>query len=393
MKAIVHVDADAFFASVAQVMHPELRGRPVITGAERGVAIAVSYEAKAFGIKRGMLVHEARRLCPELIAVTGDYESYGIFSQNMFAIMRRFTPQVEEYSIDEAFADLTGLRRLYRCSYPEIAHRMKETIERELGLTVSVGLASTKGLAKLASKHRKPSGFVVVSARDIEGFLQRMPLIKVWGLGERSVALLNKYGVHTVLEFIRQPVGFAKRFLGKIGVELWQELSGTSVHEVDSRAKTTYASISKFKTFAPPPSVDPDFVFAHLLRNLERASFKMRRFHLATSKLLIVLRRQEFIDDALEITLSRRSASVLDFTAPVRQHFDRLFKPRTPYRATGVVLYDLTEDRRIQLGLFEDPTHMVKLRRVDAAVDALNRHFGRQTVHLAGSLGLPLIQY
>ena len=388
-KAIVHIDADAFFASVSQVIHPELAGKPVVTGANRGVAIAVSYEAKAKGVKRGMLVHEARKLCPGLVAVTDDFESYGLFSQKMFAIIKRFTPQVEEHSIDEAFADLTGLRRLYRKSYPQIALDMKETIERELGLTVSVGLSCTKGLAKLASKYNKPSGFVPVPGRQLEDFLKDIQLDQVWGFGTKSVALLNKHGIRTVLEFVSRPQSFAKKLFGKVGDELWKELSGTSVNEVCSIKKSSYASISKFKTFSPP-STSPEYVFAHLLRNLERASAKMRRFDLATRKFFIVLRRQSFVDDVLEITLSRFTRAILDLVKPVKERFDKLFKSRTPYRATGVILCELKEDKHVQLNIFEDPVKMIKARQIDNAVDAINRQFGRQTVHLGDTL--PVMQ-
>lgn len=119
------------------------------------MATAVSYEAKAKGIKRGMLIHEIKKLCPDAVFINSDYEKYSLFSVRMFEILRRFSPQVEEYSIDEAFVDLTGLRRVYHCSYDEIGMRIKETIKKELGITVSVGISLTKVLAKVASKHKK----------------------------------------------------------------------------------------------------------------------------------------------------------------------------------------------------------------------------------------------
>jgi len=384
-QAILHIDADAFFASVEQVVHPELKGKPIITGAERGMVIALSYEAKAFGVKRGMRVGEARKLCPGLISVPSDYETYGLFSKRMFEIVRRFTPQVEEYSIDEAFADLSGLRRLHHCSYPEMARQMKEAVEKELGLSVSVGLSLSKSLAKLASKFCKPSGLTCVPGRELEIFLVQNSIDKVWGFGKNSVALLHKQGIQTVLDFIKRPHGFAKKLFGKIGSELWHELSGTSVYAVDSMEKTSYQSISKFKTFSPS-TTDPDYLFAHLLRNLERALSKMRRFHLATRRLVMILRSHDFVDDVLEITLSRYATAVLDLVGPVRDNFDQFFKEGKTYRASGVVLCDLKDDRKIQLNIFEDPVRMVKAQRLDSAVDALNRQFGRQAVHLADSL-------
>ena len=157
-RAIVHIDGDAFFTSCEEAIHPELRGKPLITGGERGIVACASYAAKRIGIKRGVPLHEARKICPGLIILPSDYETYSLFSRRMFVIMRRFTPDVEEYSIDEAFSDITGMRRALHSSYEDIALQMKKTIERELGITVSVGLSITKVLAKVASKHQKTSG-------------------------------------------------------------------------------------------------------------------------------------------------------------------------------------------------------------------------------------------
>jgi len=138
-RAIMHIDADAFFASCEQAIHPELKGKPVITGKERGIVAAASYEAKNRGVERGMRLFEAKKVCPDVIMLPSDYETYSLFSVRMFEILRRFSPVVEEYSIDEAFVDLTGLRRLYHSSYKDIAFKIQEEVEKELGITVSVG--------------------------------------------------------------------------------------------------------------------------------------------------------------------------------------------------------------------------------------------------------------
>src|ERR687885_763296 len=142
-RAIVHIDGDAFFASCEQSRRPQLQGKPVVTGKERGIAASMSYEAKACGVKRGMRLFEVKRLCPDAIILPSDYETYSLYSKRLFAIIRRFTPDVEEYSIDEAFADLTGLRRPLRMSYEEMAQKIKHDLDAELGYTFSVGLAPT----------------------------------------------------------------------------------------------------------------------------------------------------------------------------------------------------------------------------------------------------------
>src|SRR5512139_4058253 len=161
-RAILHLDADAFFASCEQAIHPELKGRPVITGKERGIVAAASYEAKARGVSRGVRLSEVKKLCPDAVILPSDYETYSLFSVRMFEILRRFSPDVEEYSIDEAFVDLTGLRRSFHGPYESIARQMQESVEQELGIPVSVGVSVSKVLAKIASKHGKPHGIIVI---------------------------------------------------------------------------------------------------------------------------------------------------------------------------------------------------------------------------------------
>jgi len=143
-RAILHIDGDAFFASVEQARDPKLKDKPVIIGRERGIAASMSYEAKARGVTRGMPIGQIKQVCPDAIILPSDYEAYSLLSKRLFEIVRRFTPDVEEYSIDECFADLTGLRRILRGKYDDIAWRIKETLDAELGFTFSVGLASTK---------------------------------------------------------------------------------------------------------------------------------------------------------------------------------------------------------------------------------------------------------
>ncbi len=143
-RAILHIDGDAFFASCEQANNPALRGKPVITGKERGIVASMSYEAKAKGVKPAMRLFEVKKLCPDAILLPSDYETYSLLSKRLFSIVRRYTPEVEEYGIDECFADLTGLRRALRMNYIDIARRIKSDLDTELGFTFSVGLAPNK---------------------------------------------------------------------------------------------------------------------------------------------------------------------------------------------------------------------------------------------------------
>lgn len=383
-RAIVHIDGDAFFASCEQAMHPEWKGKPVVTGKERGIVAAASYEARAKGVKRGVALWDVKKLCPDAIIVPSDYETYSLFSKRMFEIMRRFTPLVEEYSIDEAFAEITGLRRPLRGSYEDIALRMKTAIEAELGITVSVGLSVSKTLAKIASDFKKPSGFTRISGRDIPGFLARQKPVDVWGIGPRTAAYCHTLGMRTALDFASKNEAFVRAHFPKPQFETWQELNGDVVYDVVVEEKSTYASIGKTKTFTPP-STDKAYVFGQLLKNVENACIKARRHALAAKGAVLFLKKQDFRHVGVEITFTRPTAYPIDIVGAVRQAFEGLFRPKTEYRATGVVLIGLAADGAMQASLFEPPFRVERTRRLYEAVDALAARYGKHAVHLAGS--------
>lgn len=386
-RAIIHLDADAFFASVEQALVPALRGKPLATGRERGIIACANYAAKAAGVKRGVPLHLARILCPTLILVPSDYESYSLFSKRMFNIMRTFTPLVEEYSIDEAFADITGMRRVFRSSYEDIARRMKAQVQRELGITVSVGLSASKSLAKLCSKFRKPDGFTAVSGRHIHLLLARTPLEKVWGFGPNTVSLLQKHGLVTALDYVQRPEGWAAKLLHKPGREIWHELRGNAIWEVRPEEKTDYATIIKSKTFSPP-SRDRELVFAKLVRNVEAALAKARRFRLRPRVMAVVLRHQDFRHDGLEARLSRATAATLELLPLVRHLYEQVVRDGAEYRATMFILGNLERDVAEQFELFEDRPRLDQVQQLTQAVDAINQRFGRHAIGSGTALAL-----
>lgn len=384
-RAILHLDADAFFASCEQAIQPELRGRPVITGKERGIVAAASYEAKARGVERGMRLFDVKKVCPDAVLLPSDYETYSLFSVRMFEILRRFSPDVEEYSIDEAFVDLTGLRRRFHGSYGLIAREIQETIKRELGITVSIGVSVSKVLAKIGSKHKKPEGLTIIPGRDIHLYLQNLPVGKVWGIGPNTAALLAKFGIKTALDFARLDETFISKHLSKPFKEIWHELNGRSVYPVIPEAKSSYQSISKVKTFTPP-SMDEDFIFAQLSKNLENACIKARRYRLAAGRLIVLLRRQDFRDMGVEMKLIRPTAYPAELFGPLREGFSSIYRPGTLYRQTGVVLAGLTADSAVQFTLFDDTARIEKMARIYSAVDELSQRFGKHAVQHAASL-------
>lgn len=386
-KAILHIDGDAFFASCEQAIHPEYRGRAVVTGKERGIAAAFSYEAKRAGVTRGMRLFEVRKVCPEAIIVPSDYESYSLFSKRMFEILRRFTPTVEEYSIDEGFADLTGLRRPSNMSYPEIAEKIKYQVETELGISVSVGVSLSKTLAKAASNFRKPSGLTVVAARFVHILLEKIPIGEIWGIGPATTAYLQKFGIKTAYDFAKKSEDFVKKHLTKPGVETWQELNGQYIYQVDTNEKESYQSISKVKTFTPPSS-DISFIYAMLIRNLESACIKARRYNLTAKKVYIILRTQDFATAGFEVKLNRASVYPTEIAPLIKPVFEKVLDNKKLYRQTGIVLADLITNEKIQYSLFDDPLKVEKVKSVFLAVDELSARFGKHTISLGSTLAV-----
>jgi len=383
-RAIAHIDGDAFFTSCEEAIHPELRGKPIIAGGERGIVACASYPAKKLGVKRGVPLHEARKICPGLIVLPSDYETYSLFSKRMFDIMRRFTPDVEEYSIDEAFSDITGMRRFWKASYEEIALNMKKAIEKELSITVSVGLSITKVLAKVASKHQKPAGMTVITGPDIASYLQDLPVEKIWGIGPATTHYLAKLGIRTALAFAQMSEKTVLKKFTKPGVEIWQELRGRSVYPVTTGEKTSYASISKTKTFAPPSS-NAEYLFAQLMRNMESACIKARRYSLAPNRIVVFLKKQDFHSVGSEAKLSRPCACPLEISEVIHELFDACYCPKDTYRTTGVVLLDLEADADTQYTLFDDPIQAEKIKDIYGVADELGQKFGKHTVHLGSS--------
>jgi DNA polymerase-4/DNA polymerase V len=384
-KAILHIDGDCFFASCEMALNPALKGKPLVIGQERGIASSLSYEAKALGVKRGMPLWQIKKICPHVIILPSDYETYSLFSKRLYNIVRRYTSAVEEYGIDECFADLTGMRRPLRMSYPEIAKKIKQDLDSELGMTFSIGLGPTKVLAKVASKHKKPSGLTIISGQDIEYYLRQTLVEKVWGIGQNTSALLNHRGIKTAYEFITTSEDWVKQNLTKPFYEIWQELRGIKVYDLATAEKHDYQSISKTKTFTPPSS-DKEYVFAQLSKNVENACIKVRRHGLAAKKVFFFLKNQQFKFQGAEIKLPKITTIPSEILSLIRPCFDKLWQGLGPYRATGIILSDLTNEKTGQLDLFGQAKKDQAMVMVYKNLDNLSAKYGKHTVFLGSSL-------
>lgn len=384
-RTILHVDGDGFFAGCEVAKNPSLKGKPVITGKERGIVSACTYEAKARGVKRGMRLHEVRALCPEAIILPSDYETYSLFSHRMYAIVRRYTPSVEEYGIDECFADISGMRRLHKMPYAQIAASIKRDLERELGMTFSLGLAATKVLAKIGSKWQKPSGLTAIPLREAHYYLARTPCESVWGIGANTAAYLASSGVRTALDLVKKDEAWVRARLSKPFLEIWRELQGEVALELDLEGKQSYQSISKTKTFTPP-SRDADFIFSQLSKNAENACIKARRWHLAAPRISFFLKTQDFKYHGCDIRLPYPSALPHDILREVRAAFPRVYKKGMLYRATGITLIDLVSDAAVQLDLFGSVQKSRSLQKVFESVDHISLRYGKHSIFLGSSM-------
>lgn len=356
-EAVLCLDGDAFFASVTQAVHPELKGKPIVTGYERGIATAVSYEARKLGIVRGMRCWEIAKQFPTVIIAHSDYRLYHLFSEKMFDVMRKYSPCVEVYSVDEGFADLKGMRRPLHMSYEQIAATIKREIETSLGITVSIGISVTKSLAKLAVNKNKPSGLTVVGGKDIDNILKETPVEKIWGIGGQSTALLNKLGIKTAYEFAKKPDTFIKRYFSKPFQEIWRELNGEMVYGVNPDAKREYKSMTRSSTVTPATN-DKDVLWARLSGHIEDVFLKARNYNYAVKKITLFLKSQDFHYHPIEVKLAEATSFPMAIRKELKDAFDKIYKPNVSYRASGATIYDFCENTQKQASLFFGNSNM-----------------------------------
>lgn len=383
-QAILHIDADCFFVSCEVAKEPKLRGKAVATGLERGIVSSLSYEAKYKGVKRAMTISEAKRVCKDIIFIPSDYETYSLYSKRLFNIVRRYTDLVEEYSIDECFADLSGLDVLYGKDFKSIAQEIKDTLDKELGFHFSLGLAPNKTLAKIASKWNKPSGLTIIKKENIDNYLQKLPVQDVWGIGEQTRLKLNIMGIKTAFDYKEKTYDFIKTRLYKPQFEIWQELQGSMVYKMNVKEKDYYYSISKTKTFIPV--IDNfDYTFSQLSKNVENACIKLRRYNLAVKNIFFFLKTQNFNYDSFEIKLDKVSNNPIEIIREIDKHFKKIYSPYKTYRASGVVFSNLIKNDFCQTDIFLESIKNEKLQRIFSGLDAIDKHYGKHSVFLGSS--------
>jgi DNA polymerase-4 len=381
-KTFLHVDMDAFFASVEQRDNPVLRGRPVIVGAppdQRGVVSAASYEARTFGVHSAMPSREAARLCPHAVFLPVNGARYHEVSQQVFRILESFTPLVEPVSIDEAFMDVTGVRQLFG-SGPEVAAQVKKRIRRDLLLSASVGVAPNKFLAKIASDLNKPDGLTVVprTQEGIRGFLAPLPVGRIWGVGKVMRRNLEEAGVSTIGHLQAVPVEQLARIVGRHAAAHLQRLAwGQDAREIE--LERDEKSISKEHTF-PEDCRDPEVLRATLGGLVEDVGRRLRAGGRFAGLARLKLRWQDF----KTITRQRPLAPACCDDISLREAAEELFLAERlvkPVRLIGFGVAQLTTHAPEQLSLFpEEGASRKKRESLSRAVDAIRDKLGEESI-------------
>ncbi len=368
-------------------MDHRLRGKVVITGGERGAVTSVSVEGKRLGLGRGMSLKEIKIRRPEAIVVPSDYRSYSIYAQRMYSIVRTYTPSVEEYSIDECFADITTLDQRLGTSYEDLSRKIKEDLETSLGITFGVGLAPTKTLAKIASKANKPAGFTSISnSEQLQYFLQKTPIHFVWGLGGVSGVKLMKLGVDNAWLFTQKDeTWLSMHRLGKAYRDIWLELRGESIKFLENKTFDDVGSLMRTRTFTPP-SKNREFIFSELSKNVEEVCENARRHEVKARAISFYLKTQEFTYHSVSLKLTIPVASPTEILKHVQEHFDEVFAQGILYRASGITLHALIADQARTPDLFGQIEALEKRARFIKVFDAINHKYGRHTLALASSL-------
>jgi DNA polymerase-4 len=382
---IVHADMDAFFAAVEQRDNPALRGRPVVVGADpkggrgRGVVAAASYEARAFGIHSAMPISRAYRLCPQAVFLQGRMEKYERESDRIFAILERFTPDIEPLSIDEAFLDITRSHHLFGTP-EETGLKIKAAIKKETDLTASLGLAPNKFTAKIASDIGKPDGFVVVTPERLLEFLHPLPVGRLWGVGPVMQKEFQKAGIRLVGDLARRPLAEIVRIFGASGEQAWRLAQGQDPREVESAAEAK--SMGAEHTFDEDTS-DQNLLLDTLASLSDRTSRRLRKSGLSGRTITLKIRFEDFSTHTRAASLPRATNLTEDIFRTACRHLQGFDLGQVKVRLLGVSVSGFGRPTG-QLGLFGEVLSSDgsdgKKEQLQSAVDRIKDKFGDRAI-------------
>lgn len=378
-RQIIHVDMDAFYASVEQLDNPELEGFAVIVGGDpkrRGVVSAASYEARKFGVHSAMPMAQAKRLCPHAKVLPVRMERYVELSKEIRAIFERYSPLVEPISLDEAFLDVTGSTALFG-SAKEIGLAIKKAINEELGLTASVGVGPNKFLAKLASDLEKPNGFVVITEANRQDVLDPLPISRIWGVGKVTAQALQSKGIKTIGQLRKAPLEHLASIVGNQAQQMLQLAQGIDEREVEPIRQAK--SISSEKTFATDIQ-DEQTLLGALLNQVEEVAQRLRADGLKAKTVTLKLRYGDFRTITRRQTLEKATNTTRTLWQAAKAVFRRWQnKSPGPLRLIGFAASGLVQEGTGQQQLFPDPAKE-KQKRLDKAFDEIRNRYGKDAL-------------
>ncbi len=382
-RIVVHADMDAFYAAVEQMDNPALRGKPILVGPNsyRGVVLTASYEARPYGVGSAMPVAEARRRCPHAIMVEPRFDRYQQISQRVMDVFTDFSPRVEALSLDEAFLDMTGAERLFGPPV-EMGRKIKQAVRDATGLNISVGVASSKYVAKAASAHDKPDGLTVVPPEQAKSWLAPLPVSKLWGAGRKTVPRMLAIGLDTIGAVAAADVGFLCDRLGSAGRH-FHDLANARDPRPVLRARAA-KSIGSDRTLSRDVFARED-IERHLRRASERIARRVRAKGYVAKGVRVRLKTNRFEMLTRQRRLRKPADLGSEFLAVGRRLLDE-FDHAGPFRLVGMAVYDLAwRDEPLQLDLFEDAVR----HRLDTTIDRLIERFGSRVVMRARDLHHP----
>jgi len=381
-RHIIHVDLDAFFPSVEELLDPSIAGLPILVGGDpqgRGVVSSASYAARAYGVRSAMPMARALRLCPNAVVLRGNHKVYGSYSKRAMDILSEYTPLWEPVSIDEAFLDVTGCERLWG-SPERIGRDIQKRIKEEIGLPASVGVASNKLVAKVASGLRKPLGFVVVPCGQEAAFLAPMPVERIWGVGEVTAQALRDMGVRTIGELARVPLEVLKAEFGRQGASMYKHARGIDDSAVEMGQSPK--SIGHERTFAHD-TADIDEIGRCLLGLAEKTAARLRRHGLRARVVTLKLRYKDFRTVTRRATLAKATDLVEVLYLEASELLKREIRAGAEIRLVGISAGGLVEGG-YQLSLFGGDE--LRLRRLSKVVDDIRDRYGDGAIRRASLL-------
>lgn len=380
-NVIALVDCDSFFVSCEQKVNPELKGKPVCVMSARGqCVISRSKEAKALGIRMGMPYFQVEGKMKEATFINASHDLYGNVSREVMSILKEFSPNVEVYSIDEAFVDLTGLERLYKKNYLEIAEMIRKEIKERVDIPVSIGVSSTKSLAKLASDKAKKleEGIFLIGSRKILPVLERTSIDEIWGIGRNLSALLRKNGILTAYELVKQSDIWLNKQIGIRGLEMKHELLGEMVSPVSNEIKLP-KSIQKTSAMAKFTS-DKEYIKNSLNYHIHRACVKLRRLNAKCHGIGLMLRTKDFKVYYDKRVLNQATSFELEISDIIFEMLEDMYNPNILYRSTGVTLDSFVYNNEAQLSLFANNEEETKKDKLSKCFDKLEEKFGKDII-------------